>query len=56
MAARPRPVTPYYLILSTTIQPELSAALVGVKRPAESVRHARQRLAYLLRGLAGTTR
>ncbi len=33
LAARPRPVTPYYLMLSTTVQPELSAALVGVKTP-----------------------
>jgi multiple sugar transport system substrate-binding protein len=55
-AARPRPVTPYYLVLSTSLQPELSAALVGVKTPAQSVRDARQRLAYLLGALAPATR
>jgi multiple sugar transport system substrate-binding protein len=49
--ARPRPVTPYYLMLSTTLQPEFSAALVGVKTPHEAVAHARRRLAYLLEGL-----
>jgi trehalose/maltose transport system substrate-binding protein len=49
--ARPRPVTPYYLMLSTTLQPEFSAALVGVKSPREAVRHARRRLTYLLEGL-----
>ena len=49
--ARPRPVTPYYLMLSTTLQPEFSAALVGVKTPREAVGHARRRLAYLLEGL-----
>ena len=49
--ARPRPVTPYYLMLSTTLQPEFSAALVGVKSPPDAIRHARRRLAYLLQGL-----
>ena len=51
MAGRPRPVTPAYVMLSTTLQPELSAALVGVKTPAESVEHARRRLEFLLAGL-----
>jgi multiple sugar transport system substrate-binding protein len=51
LRARPRPVTPYYLMLSTTLQPEFSAALVGVKTPREAVRHARRRLAYLLEGV-----
>ena len=51
LRARPRPVTPYYLMLSTTLQPEFSAALVGVKTPREAVRHARRRLSYLLEGL-----
>jgi trehalose/maltose transport system substrate-binding protein len=55
-AARPRPVTPYYLVLSTSLQPELSAALVGVKTPAQSVRDARQRLAYLLGAVSPATR
>ena len=43
LAARPRPVTPYYLMLSTMLQPELSAALVGVKTPARAVADARRR-------------
>jgi multiple sugar transport system substrate-binding protein len=49
LAGRPRPVTPYYVMLSTALQPELSAALVGVKTPAQSVAHARRRLEFLLR-------
>jgi multiple sugar transport system substrate-binding protein len=49
--ARPRPVTPFYLMLSTTLQPEFSAAVVGVKSPREAVRHAQRRLDYLLEGL-----
>jgi multiple sugar transport system substrate-binding protein len=48
LAGRPRPITPYYLMLSTTVQPELSAALVGVKSPAASVRDARHQLGYLV--------
>src|SRR2546430_2186039 len=42
LQARPRPVTPAYLMLSTTLQPEFSAALVGVKRPRQAIEHARQ--------------
>jgi hypothetical protein len=38
-------------MLSTALQPELSAALVGVKTPAQSVAHARRRLEFLLAGL-----
>jgi trehalose/maltose transport system substrate-binding protein len=51
LAARPRPVTPAYLMLSSTLQPEFSAALVGVKTPRAAIEHARRRLAYLLEGL-----
>ena len=51
LAARPRPVTPYYLMLSTTVQPEFSAAVVGVKTPAQAVGYARRRLEYMLSGL-----
>ncbi len=51
LAAHPRPVTPYYLMLSTTLQPEFSAALVGVKTPGEATRHARRSLEYMLRGI-----
>jgi len=51
LRARPRPVTPAYLMLSTTLQPEFSAALVGVKSPRVAIEHARLRLSYLLEGL-----
>ena len=47
-----RPVTPYYVMISTTLQPELSAALVKVKSPARSVVDARRRLDFFLRGLS----
>jgi len=51
LRARPRPVTPYYLMLSTTVQPEFSAALVGVKTPEQAIDYARRRLDYMLSGI-----
>jgi hypothetical protein len=39
------------VMISTTLQPELSAALVKVKTPAQSVADARRRLEFLLRDL-----
>jgi multiple sugar transport system substrate-binding protein len=53
LAGRPRPVTPYYVMISTTLQPELSAALVRVKTPAQSVADAQRRLEFMLRGTGG---
>jgi multiple sugar transport system substrate-binding protein len=47
-AGRPRPVTPHYLMISTTLQPEFSAVLVGVKSPAQALAHAERRLRHLL--------
>ncbi len=51
LVARPRPVTPYYLMLSTTVQPELSAVLVGVKTPRQALDDSRRRLEYMLGGI-----
>ena len=48
MRGRPRPVTPYYLMMSTLLQPELSAALVGLKTPARVVADARRSLEFML--------
>ena len=48
LVARPRPVTPYYLMISTTVQPEFSAALVRVKTPRVALEHAQRRLEHLL--------
>ncbi|HVY61521.1 MAG TPA: ABC transporter substrate-binding protein, partial [Planctomycetota bacterium] len=38
--ARPRPVTPFYLMISETLQPELSAAISGIRTPEEAMRRA----------------
>lgn len=47
-AARPRPVTPYYLMLSQAWQPELSAALVGTKSAPAALASLRRQTAYIL--------
>ena len=44
-------MTPYYLMLSTTLQPEFSAALVGVKTPERAIADASARLEHLLQAL-----
>jgi multiple sugar transport system substrate-binding protein len=46
-AARPRPVTPYYLMLSQVLQPELSAAVVGTKSPHDALVSARRHMAMI---------
>jgi len=48
LAARPRPVTPYYLMLSQSAQPEVSALVVGRKTARETldaIRRQAERLA-----------
>ncbi|HXF91370.1 MAG TPA: ABC transporter substrate-binding protein [Nitrospiraceae bacterium] len=47
-AAKPRPVTPYYLMLSQAWQPELSAALVGTKSATAALASLRRQTAYIL--------
>jgi multiple sugar transport system substrate-binding protein len=37
LSARPRPLTPYYLLLSQAAQPEVSAVVVGRKTPREAL-------------------
>jgi multiple sugar transport system substrate-binding protein len=51
MRAHPRPIVPYYLMASTMIQPEFSAALVGIKTPRQTVDEGRIGLTHLLDGL-----
>ena len=51
LAGRPRPVTPYYLLLSATVQPEFSAVIVGVKSAERAVADAGARLRYFLEAI-----
>jgi hypothetical protein len=57
LRGHPRPITPYYLMLSTTLQPEFSAVLVGRKSPERAMRDATAQIQHLLRSVepdAGT--
>jgi multiple sugar transport system substrate-binding protein len=51
--ARSRPVSPYYPMLSQIMQPEFSAALVGIKTPERALRDAALQMNHLLGGDAG---
>lgn len=46
--ARPRPVTPYYLMISQVLQPELSAVVTGLRLPAEAMALAAQQIDRLM--------
>lgn len=46
--AKPRPVTPYYLMMSQVLQPELSAAVVGLKTPAEALASVQRQIDRML--------
>ena len=45
--ARPRPVTPYYPMITDVLQGELSAALAGIRSPAEALRRAQALVDHL---------
>lgn len=47
----PRPITPYYLMLSTTLQPEFSAVLVGRKSPERAIADASVQIDHLRRAI-----
>lgn len=47
--ARPRPVTPFYMMLSQVIQPEFSAVLSRIKGPEEALTSARKQIEFVLR-------
>ena len=48
MKARPRPVTPYYMMISQVMQPEFSAALSGIRTPQEALESARKQVEHIL--------
>jgi multiple sugar transport system substrate-binding protein len=47
--ARPRPVTPYYLMISQLLQPEFSAAIMGVKPPEQALEDASRLMEHVLK-------
>jgi multiple sugar transport system substrate-binding protein len=44
LGARPRPVTPYYMMMSQVLQPELSAVVVGLKSPRAALLSAQKQI------------
>jgi multiple sugar transport system substrate-binding protein len=48
MTARPRPVTPYYLMITQVLQPEFSAALAGIKTPEAALASAQKQVGHIL--------
>jgi len=46
--AKPRPVTPYYLLVSQAVQPEVSAVVVGRRSPAEALDVIRRRVDQIM--------
>ena len=46
--ARPRPVTPFYMMISQVMQPEFSAVLSRVKKPEQALKSARNQIEFIL--------
>ena len=44
----PRPVTPYYMMISQILQPELSAVVADIRSPQEAMQAASQQIEHLL--------
>ena len=44
----PRPVTPYYPMISQILQPELSAVVAGIRSPETAMRLADQQIGHLM--------
>jgi multiple sugar transport system substrate-binding protein len=49
MSARPRPVSPYYIMISQVLQPEFSAAIAGIKTPEDALRSAQEQIVHILK-------
>jgi len=52
---RPRPVTPYYLMISQILQPELSAVVAGIRPPERAMAIAAQQIEHLLATSVGAS-
>lgn len=48
MRARPRPVTPYYMMITQVLQPEFSAAISGIRTPEAALASAQKQIQYIL--------
>lgn len=48
MKAKPRPVSPYYMMMTQVMQPEFSAIITGIKTPQEGLRSAERQIEHIL--------
>ncbi len=48
MKARPRPVTPYYPMITQVLQPEFSAVLAGIKAPGKALASAQKQVVHIM--------
>jgi multiple sugar transport system substrate-binding protein len=48
MNARPRPVTPYYMMMTQVLQPEFSAVISGIRTPEQALKSSQRQINYIL--------
>lgn len=48
MQARPRPVTPYYMMITQVLQPEFSAVIAGIRTPEAALVSADKQIRHIL--------
>jgi multiple sugar transport system substrate-binding protein len=48
MKARPRPVSPYYMMMTQVMQPEFSAAISGIKTPERALHSAQKQIEHII--------
>lgn len=48
MKARPRPVSPYYMMITQVLQSEFSAAISGIKTPEEALNSIHEQIEHIL--------
>jgi multiple sugar transport system substrate-binding protein len=48
MQARPRPVSPFYMMMTQVMQPEFSAAVSGIKTSDAALASASEQMAHIL--------
>jgi multiple sugar transport system substrate-binding protein len=53
--ARPRPLTPFYTMISDTLQGEFSAALSGIRTPGEALKRAQALVDHIVGWPAGAS-
>jgi multiple sugar transport system substrate-binding protein len=48
MKARPRPVSPYYMMMTQVMQPEFSAAITRIKTPEQALRSSQKQILHIV--------